>query len=120
MPRVTYSIVAWDEPGGELGVAVQSCAFNTGAACAWALPGVAVVATQSFTGRQYGTDGLALMRDGRQPEEALTEVLAEDERRIRRSPRARRVAARGPHGARDTIAPCPTRSTSPVILRLTP
>ena len=59
---MTYSIVAWDPEAGELGVAVQSRAFNTGAACAWALPGVGAVATQSFTERRYGPDGLSLMR----------------------------------------------------------
>ncbi len=34
---MTYSIVARDPEAGELGVAVQSRAFSTGAACAWAL-----------------------------------------------------------------------------------
>jgi uncharacterized Ntn-hydrolase superfamily protein len=78
---VTYSIVAMDMEEKELGIAVQSCAFNTGAACVWALPGVAAVATQSFTERGYGPRGLALMRDGKAPREALDELLAEDELR---------------------------------------
>jgi uncharacterized Ntn-hydrolase superfamily protein len=77
---MTYSIVAWDE-GGELGVAVQSCAFNTGAACAWALSGVGVVATQSFTERGYGPRGLALLREGAAPGDALAQLVAEDELR---------------------------------------
>jgi len=37
---VTYSIVARDPDTRELGVAVQSRAFNAGAACAWAEAGV--------------------------------------------------------------------------------
>jgi uncharacterized Ntn-hydrolase superfamily protein len=78
---VTYSIVAWDPDGNELGVAVQSRAFNTGAACAWALPGVGAVATQSFTERGYGPRGLAAMQSGTPPREALDELLAEDELR---------------------------------------
>jgi len=78
---VTYSIAAWDPEGNELGVAVQSCAFNTGAACAWALPGVAAVATQSFTERGYGSRGLALMREGRSPQGALDELVGADELR---------------------------------------
>lgn len=78
---MTYSIVAWDPDGAELGVAVQSCAFNTGAACAWALPGIGVVATQSFTERGYGPNGLALMQSGKPPREALGELLAQDELR---------------------------------------
>jgi uncharacterized Ntn-hydrolase superfamily protein len=79
--RVTYSIVAWDAEGAELGVAVQSCAFNTGAACAWARAGVGAVATQSFTERRYGPVGLTLMQEGKSPREALDELLAEDELR---------------------------------------
>lgn len=76
---MTYSIVAWGSDGDEVGVAVQSCAFNTGAACAWARAGVGAVATQSFTERRYGPVGLELMRDGKAPRETLDRLLAEDE-----------------------------------------
>jgi len=48
---VTYSIVARDAETGELGVAVQSRAFGTGAGVPWAEPGVGAVATQSSTDR---------------------------------------------------------------------
>ena len=78
---MTYSIVAWDPEASELGVAVQSCAFNTGAACAWALPGVGVVATQSFTERGYGPAGLSLMQEGTAPADALAELVVADELR---------------------------------------
>jgi uncharacterized Ntn-hydrolase superfamily protein len=78
---MTYSLVAWDTESNELGVAVQSRAFNTGAACAWALPGVGAVATQSFTERGYGQRGLASMQSGKPPREALDALLAEDELR---------------------------------------
>jgi uncharacterized Ntn-hydrolase superfamily protein len=78
---VTYSIVARDAHTGELGVAVQSRAFNTGAACAWAEAGVGAVATQSFTERRYGPRGLALLAEGRDPRDALDELLAADEGR---------------------------------------
>ena len=78
---VTYSIVGRDPETGELGVAVQSRAFNTGAACAWAEAGVGAVATQSFTERRYGPRGLALMAEGRDPRDALDELLAADESR---------------------------------------
>jgi uncharacterized Ntn-hydrolase superfamily protein len=79
--HVTYSIVARDTGTGELGVAVQSRAFNTGAACAWAEAGVGAVATQSFTERRYGPRGLALLTHGRSPREALDELLGADEGR---------------------------------------
>ena len=81
---MTYSIVGRDPETGELGVAVQSRAFNTGAACAWAEAGVGAVATQSFTERRYGPRGLALLAAGRDPREALDELLAaDDDREIR-------------------------------------
>jgi uncharacterized Ntn-hydrolase superfamily protein len=78
---MTYSIVARDAETGELGVAVQSRAFNTGAACGWAEAGVGAIATQSFTERRYGPRGLALLAEGRDPREALDELLAADEGR---------------------------------------
>jgi uncharacterized Ntn-hydrolase superfamily protein len=78
---MTYSIVARDEETGELGVAVQSRAFGTGAACAWATAGVGAVATQSFTERRYGPRGLERLAEGRDPRDALDELLAGDDLR---------------------------------------
>lgn len=75
---MTYSIVARDPESGELGVAVQSQAFNTGAAVPWARPAIGAVATQSFTDRRYGPRGLELLAAGRAPREALDELLAAD------------------------------------------
>ena len=77
---MTYSVVARDEVSGELGVAVQSRAFVVGF-CAWALPGVGAVATQSFTERSYGPRGLDLLAGGEPPGEALAQLLEADERR---------------------------------------
>jgi uncharacterized Ntn-hydrolase superfamily protein len=54
---MTYSIVARDDETGELGVAVQSRAFGTRAACVWATAGVGAVASQSFAERRYGHVG---------------------------------------------------------------
>lgn len=76
---MTYSIVARDPETGELGVAVQSRAFNTGAVVPWGAPGVGVVATQSYTELSYGPLGLDLLRAGKTPEEALAELVAADE-----------------------------------------
>lgn len=78
---MTYSIVARDPKTGELGVAVQSRAFNTGAIVPWAAPGVGVVATQSYTEPSYGPLGLDLLRAGKTPEEALSELVAADAER---------------------------------------
>jgi len=75
---VTYSIVARDAETGELGVGVQSQAFNTGAAVPWARPGAGAIATQSFTDRRYGWRGLELLAGGRAPQAALDELRAAD------------------------------------------
>jgi uncharacterized Ntn-hydrolase superfamily protein len=76
--RVTYSIVARDNETGELGVGVQSQAFNTGAAVPWVRPGVGAIATQSFTDRRYGYRGLEALASGRLPQDALDELLEPD------------------------------------------
>jgi uncharacterized Ntn-hydrolase superfamily protein len=75
---MTYSILGRDPETGELGVAVQSQAFNTGAAVPWARPGVGVVATQSFTDRRYGFRGLELLAAGAAPQAALDELRGPD------------------------------------------
>ena len=75
---MTYSILGRDPDTGELGVAVQSQAFNTGAAVPWARPGVGVIATQSFTDRRYGFRGLELLAAGAAPQAALDELRKPD------------------------------------------
>jgi uncharacterized Ntn-hydrolase superfamily protein len=80
LAAVTYSIVGRDNASDELGVAVQSRAFGVGL-CAWALPGVGAVATQSFTERGYGPRGLELLASGTAPVDALAELVEADELR---------------------------------------
>src|SRR3954468_13365719 len=75
---MTYSILGRDPDTGELGVAVQSQAFNTGAAVPWARPGVGAIATQSFTDRRYGFRGLELLAAGATPQAALDELREPD------------------------------------------
>lgn len=78
---MTYSIVARDAETGELGVAVQSRSFGTGAAVPWARPGIGAVATQSFTLRSYGPLALGLLADGVEPAAALAQLTEADELR---------------------------------------
>jgi uncharacterized Ntn-hydrolase superfamily protein len=75
---MTYSIVARDPDTGELGVAVQTRWPNVGSVVPWAEAGVGAVATQSFAEESYGPLGLARMRDGAAPAEALQALLAAD------------------------------------------
>jgi uncharacterized Ntn-hydrolase superfamily protein len=77
--RGTYSIVARDEPTGQLGVAVQSHWFGVGTIVSWAEPGVGAVATQSLAEPAYGPRTLDLLRGGATPEEAFARLTAEDE-----------------------------------------
>ncbi len=80
----TFSIVAWDGEQRQMGVAVQSHWFSVGSVVAWAEPGVGVVATQSMVDVSYGPLGLALLRAGRAPRQALDGLLLADEGRALR------------------------------------
>lgn len=75
----TYSIVAMDETTGEMGVAVQSHWFSVGSLVIYAEAEVGVVATQSLVNPAYGPKGLALMKQGLKPQQALEVLLANDE-----------------------------------------
>ncbi len=76
---MTYSIVARDAETGQLGCAVQSQAFNSGAGVPWVRAGVGAIATQAFGDRRYGYSGLELLAAGKSPREALDELLAPDD-----------------------------------------
>jgi uncharacterized Ntn-hydrolase superfamily protein len=77
----TYSIVARDHHTGQIGVAVQSHYFSVGSTVPWAEAGVGAVATQAFANRDYGPQGLTLMRQGRNAAQALEILLQQDEER---------------------------------------
>ncbi len=75
---MTYSIVARDPRSGQLGVAVQSHWFSVGSIVSWAEPGVGAVATQANAEIAYGPGLLERLRQGREPQDALAEMLAAD------------------------------------------
>jgi len=77
----TYSIVAYDEETGDMGVAVQSHWFSVGTMVTWGEAGVGVVATQSFVNPAFGPEGLELLRSGKTAQEAATELLLTDDGR---------------------------------------
>jgi uncharacterized Ntn-hydrolase superfamily protein len=74
----TFSIVARDPKTGEMAVAVQSHWFSVGTGVSWGEAGVGVVATQSFTNKSFGLRGLALLKEGKSPQEALDILLSDD------------------------------------------
>jgi uncharacterized Ntn-hydrolase superfamily protein len=83
----TYSIVAIDKKAKQMGVAVQSHWFSVGSVVSWGEAGVGVVATQAFVDVSYGPLGIALMRAGKSPKQALRSLLSGDKR-----PEVRQVA----------------------------
>src|SRR5207244_3872314 len=60
----TFSIVAYDSTTGELGVAVESRAFDVGARVPWARARVGALATQAATSASFGPRALALLASG--------------------------------------------------------
>ena len=78
---MTYSIIGRDPATGATGIAVQSRWFHAGQDLAWIEPGVGAVCTQALTDPSYGPRGLALMREGRSPADALAEATAADDGR---------------------------------------
>jgi uncharacterized Ntn-hydrolase superfamily protein len=75
---MTYSIVARDPTGGELGVAVQSHWFSVGPLVPWAQPGVGAVATQANVEPAYGPRTLELLARGAGAAEALGRLMEQD------------------------------------------
>jgi uncharacterized Ntn-hydrolase superfamily protein len=85
IPRLsTFSIVGYDPQAQEWGIAVQSKFLAVGAVVPWAQAGAGAVATQSYANTSFGPNGLALMAQGLSAQEALDQLIAEDEGRARR------------------------------------
>jgi len=77
----TYSIVAYDEQTGDMGVAVQSHWFSVGTMVTWGEAGVGVVATQSFVNPAFGPEGLNLLKAGKSAGDAVAALLLSDKGR---------------------------------------
>jgi uncharacterized Ntn-hydrolase superfamily protein len=77
-PAGTFSIIGIDRETGEIGVAVQSRAFNVGRAVAWARARVGAIATQAQTNISNGPNGLDLMATGMKAPEVLAALVASD------------------------------------------
>ncbi len=60
---------------------MQSYYFGVGNVVPWAEAGVGAVATQAFVNTDYGSEGLALMRQGLSAAQALERLLQRDEER---------------------------------------
>ena len=74
----TFSILGYDPDTGELGAAVQSRVFSAGNGVLWAEAGVGVAATQAIVDVSYGPQALALLREGKKPEDIIKIILDRD------------------------------------------
>lgn len=81
---MTWSIVARDPKTGYLGVAVATRFFAVGGLVPHVRGGIGAVATQAFVSPLYGTDGLALLAEGKAPDEIIAELTARDAGRDQR------------------------------------
>jgi uncharacterized Ntn-hydrolase superfamily protein len=80
----TYSIVACDLEARQWAVGVQSKFLAAGSIVPWLEPEVGAIATQAFVNARYGSDGLALLREGRSAQEVIERVTAADDGREQR------------------------------------
>lgn len=80
MKRIaTFSIVAYDKGEHAWGIAVASKFPAVGAVVPWARADAGAVATQSYANTTYGPLGLELMASGVSAEEALIQLVNNDE-----------------------------------------
>jgi uncharacterized Ntn-hydrolase superfamily protein len=75
---VTYSIVAFDQPTTQWGVAVASKAMCVGAHVPWGAGGVGAVASQAYHDLRYGYEGLAALRDGHDAQGVVGRLTTDD------------------------------------------
>ncbi len=80
----TFSIVAYDPTDQSYGIGVASKFLAVGAVVPWARAGVGAVATQAYARVPLGTQGLALMAQGKSAQETLDLLLADDPLRDQR------------------------------------
>ena len=76
--------MACDRDAGQWGVAVQSKFLAVGSVVPWAEPGAGAVATQAYANPRYGPDGLALLRQGIDADEAVRRLTDADDGRDER------------------------------------
>ncbi|WP_050631241.1 DUF1028 domain-containing protein [Bradyrhizobium viridifuturi] len=75
---MTWSIIARDSATGQLGIAVATRFFAVGALVPHIAPGIGAIATQALVNPYYGIDGLALLREGKNPHDMIAALLAPD------------------------------------------
>jgi len=77
----TFTILARDPESDQLGLAVQSKFLAVGAAVPSGRAGVGVVASQAWSNPTYGPRALALLAEGRSPQETVAQLVSDDDER---------------------------------------
>ncbi|HET7457271.1 MAG TPA: DUF1028 domain-containing protein [Gemmatimonadaceae bacterium] len=77
-PVATFSILGYDPATGEIGAAVQSRVFSVGNGVIYAEAGVGAAATQAVVDVSYGSQALALLRQGKSASEVVKQVWESD------------------------------------------
>ena len=75
---MTWSIIARDSAGGQIGIAVATRFFAVGARVPHIAAGFGAVATQALVNPYYGIDGARLLREGKSPDDIVKALLAAD------------------------------------------
>src|SRR3978361_924846 len=75
---MTWSIIARDPATGQFGIAVATKFFAVGAPVPHIAAGIGGVDTQALVNPYYGIDGLALLREGREPGAIVETLIAAD------------------------------------------
>jgi uncharacterized Ntn-hydrolase superfamily protein len=81
---MTFSVVAHDPTTGDLGIAVQSKYLAVGSIVGHGRSGAGVIATQFFANPALAATGLALLEEGRSPDDVIETMLNGDPHRVRR------------------------------------
>jgi uncharacterized Ntn-hydrolase superfamily protein len=76
---VTFSIIAYDEKTGQVGIAVASKSFAAGARVPFIRTGVGAIASQARVNHLYGPRGLALLAAGASAADTVRLLIAADE-----------------------------------------
>src|SRR5689334_9597805 len=101
---MTWSIIAKDPATGQIGIAVATRFFAVGARVPFIAAGFGCIATQALVNPYYGIDGLALLREGKSPQEIVQTLTAADPGRDSRQLHILDVQGRiAAHTGRDCI-----------------
>jgi uncharacterized Ntn-hydrolase superfamily protein len=99
---MTWSIIARDGDG-RFGVAIASRFFAVGALCVHTRRGAGALSTQALMNPLYGPAGIAMLAEGRTPQETVSALVGADPGR---SHRQLHVVAAGGEGAAHTGDAC--------------